>query len=440
MIRIKNGLDIPIAGAPSTDISRFEKKPKKIAVIGADFVGMKPTMKVQVGDKVKIGDVLFTDKKTEGVVYTSPVNGEVLEVNRGAKRFFQSIVISNDGEESVSFSENSTKDLLLKSGEWTALRERPYDKVADPNKEVDSIFVTAMDTNPLAPSVSAIINHDNNKDLFNSGLKAISSLTKGKVYLCTAEDFQHDGTSIDNLVHKKFSGPHPAGLAGTHIHFVAPVSLKKPAWYIGYQDVIAIGHLVKHNTLHTDRYVSIAGPEANKPQIYKVRRGTEITETFSSEAKNPSKDRFIAGTILNGRTATGPYNFLGRFQNGIAILEDEAEREFLGWQSPGLNKFSVQRAFLSSLMPGKKFNFTTNKNGSDRAIVPVGSYEKVMPLDILPTYLLRTLKAGDTDKAQQLGALELAEEDLALCSYVDPGKDNFGVDLRSVLETIEKDG
>ncbi len=440
MIRIKRGLDIPIAGAPNNEIVSYDKKPKKIAVIGADFVGMKPTMKVQVGDKVKIGDVLFTDKKVEGVIYTSPADGEVLEVNRGAKRVFQSIVISNDGEATTSFSANSTKELLLQSGEWTALRERPFDKVADPSREVDAIFVTAMDSNPLAPSVNAIINYNNNKDLFHSGLKVIASLTKGKTYLCTDDKFQNDTPQIDNLEHKVFIGPHPSGLAGTHIHFIAPVSANKPAWYIGFQDVIAIGHLVKHNTLLTDRYVSLAGPSVRTPRIIKVRRGTEITETFSGEAYDYESVRFVAGSLLNGRTAKGPFNYLGRFHNGVAVLKDDAEREFLGWHMPGLSKYSVQRAFASAWLPKKLFNFTTNKNGSDRAIVPVGSYEKVMPLDILATYLLRSLKAGDTDQAQKLGALELSEEDLALCSFVDPGKDDFGVDLRSVLEKIEKDG
>lgn len=440
MIQIKKGLDIPIAGAPQNEIVTHDKTPSRIAIIGSDFIGMKPTMKVQVGDKVKIGDILFSDKKIEGIQFTSPVNGEVLEINRGAKRVFQSIVISNDGNESVTFSSHSTKELLLESGEWTAIRERPFDKIADPSKEVDSIFVTAIDTNPLAPSTTTILNHGKNKDLFDSGLKAISSLTKGKVYLCTGEEFYSELPQIDNLEHKVFTGPHPAGNAGTHMHFIAPVSAKKPAWHIGFQDVIAIGHLIKNKTLFTDRFVAIGGPRVRAPRILKVRRGTEITETFKEEVYDYNDARFIAGSILNGRTAEGVFNYLGRFHSCISVLQDVSIREFLGWQSPGLHKHSIQRTYITAWLPKRLIHYTTNLNGSHRAIVPIGSYEKIMPMDILATYLLRSLKSGDTDMAQKLGALELAEEDLALCSYVDPGKDDFGVDLRSILEKIEKDG
>ena len=449
MITIKRGLDLPINGAPSDTLDVLPQKPARLAVTGSDFVGMKPTMRVQVGDTVKKGDILFTCKKTDGVIYTSPANGKVLEVNRGEKRVFQSIVIENSGDDHITFSSykdsdvnsystEEMKNLLLESGEWSAIRARPFSNVADPATSPSSLFVTAIDTNPLAPDVNVILALDKNEELFNAGINALARLGI-QIHLCVGKGFS--AKSINELVKQHvFTGVHPAGNVGTHIHHIDPVSAKKSVWHIGYQDVIAIGGLLKTGKLHTDRYIALAGPRVRNPRIFKAIRGMNITNMFVNEVYDYADVRIIAGSVLNGRTAQGPFDYLGRFYNQISVIEDSAKREFLGWHMPGAKKFSLSRAFLSAFLPKKKYDFTTNANGSHRALLSIGNFQKVMPLDIEPTFLLRALMGGDTNRAQELGILELAEEDVALLSFVDAGKNEFGSLLRENLAVIKKEG
>lgn len=446
-IKIKKGLDLPITGSPE-QVIKNEPKVTKVALIGQDYIGMKPTMLVKVGDKVKKGQVIFTDKKLPDVNYTAPATGEVIEINRGAKRVFQSVVIRVEGSDETTFkayTEKTLKDvqkeqiqkLLLKSGCWTSLRTRPFDQVADPQKQPHSIFITAMDTNPLAPSVDIIVK-ENEKD-FQNGILVLSKLTKGKVYLCKAKGSEINGGQVSSLVSQEFEGVHPAGNVGTHIHFLDPVCATKQVWHIGYQDVIMIGKLFTTGKLYTNRVISLAGPAVKTPCLIRTHLGASL-EDITKDALNEGELRIISGSVLSGRTGNDSFAYLGRYHNQVSVLKEGREREFLGWQSIGFNKFSVKNIYISKLFPGKKFAFTTTTHGSKRALVPIGSYEKVMPLDVLPTLLLRSLLAEDTDRAQELGCLELGEEDLALCSFVCPGKTNYGPILRANLTKIEKDG
>lgn len=448
MTTIKQGLDIPILGSPEQHID-VAGSVSKVAVIGDDFVGMKPTMLVSPGDRVKLGQPLFEDKKSPGVFYTSPGCGEVTAVNRGAKRRFESIEIALGGEEEVTFDSAAGADplslgrerlteLLLQSGLWTALRTRPYGKVPSPSETPNSIFVQAIDTNPLAadPAIAMV----QRKEDFALGLQALTQLTDRKVFVCKSEQAEIPGDGIDRVQMETFSGPHPAGLVGTHIHFLDPVGPTKTVWYIGYQDVCAIGSLFRSGRLDTRRVVSLAGPLVKRPRLLETRLGANITDLIDGEYEERIKIRPISGSVLCGRTAISPLDYLGRYHTQISILEEGDEREFLGWQKPGVDKYSVTRVFASAAFPDKKFAFTTSTNGSERAMVPLGTYEKVMPLDILPTQLLRSLIYKDTDEAQMLGALELEEEDLALCTFVCPGKYEYGSLLRSSLSTIEREG
>ena len=446
LTKLKKGLNLPIQGAPEQKVHDAVKV-SQVALVGDDYVGMKPTMAVQVGDKVKLGQLLFTDKKMEGVKYTSPGAGKIVAVNRGDKRAFQSIVIDLEGDEEVTFtahaadklkslSADAVKEQLIESGVWTALRARPYGKVADPATTPHSIFVTAIDTNPLAPSMSAIL--QGHEDDFANGLQVISKLTDGKVYVCKSPD-DAIPTGDANVVVEEFAGPHPAGLAGTHIHFLDPVGRKKIVWNLGLQDVIAIGVLFTTGKIFTDRIVSLAGPTVKHPRLLRTRLGALLDDIVKGELKE-TENRVISGSVLSGRNAAGPFAFLGRYAQQISALEEGRAREFLGWLAPGADKHSVKNVVLSKLFPGKKFNFNTAMNGSHRAIVPSGNYEKVMPLDIQPTYLLRALAVKDVDDAEKLGALELVEEDLALCTYVCPSKGDYGPILRSNLTQIEKEG
>ena len=446
MITIKRGLDLPIAGTPDTTMAVPGPRVKQVAVTGFDYHGMKPTMAVAVGDRVRKGQLLFTDKKTEGVNYTAPAAGIVVAINRGAKRVFQSLVIDVDADElAVEFNRYNESQLgslsaeqlrkdLLNAGLWTAFRSRPYSKVPAPDTTPAAIFVTAMDTNPLAPDAAAIIAAYQAD--FDRGLQQLPKLTEGPVFACVAPG--SITLNAPGVTLKEFAGPHPAGLAGTHIGKLMPVSMKRVVWTIGYQDVIAIGKLLATGSLWTDRVITLAGPAVNKPRTLITRLGASLLELTADELA-AGGNRVISGSVLSGRTATGPLAFLGRYHHQVSVLPEGRERAFMGWASPGLNRFSVKNIYLSHWFKGKKFAFTTNTNGSPRAMVPIGSYEQVLPLDILATQLLRAMITGDIELSQQLGILELDEEDLALCTYVCPGKYEYGPILRENLSRIEKE-
>ncbi|MGM0702748.1 MAG: Na(+)-translocating NADH-quinone reductase subunit A [Pseudomonadota bacterium] len=448
MIEVKKGLDLPITGAPEPRIE--DARPvRHVAVLGTDYVGMKPTMEVREGDKVKLGQLLFTDKKNDGVRFTAPAAGEVVAINRGEKRKLLSVVIEVDeSEEAESFTAHgrdkleslerqTVVDQLVESGLWTALRTRPYSRSPAIDSEPVDIFVTAMDTHPLAADPSLIINEQ--AEAFEDGLKVLKRLTEGKVYLCTAPDARVPGGEVEGVQTETFAGPHPAGLVGTHIHFLSPVSLQRRVWHIGYQDVIAVGKLFSEGQLDVSRVIAVGGPRAENPRLLRTRVGASTEELLAGEVVEPDETRVISGSVFSGFTCEGALRYLGRFHHQVSLLEEGNKRVFLGWLSLGSNRHSVMGIYLSKLKGLRDYAPTTSTNGSERAMVPVGVYEEVMPLDILPTQLLRTLIVGDIEVAMQLGCLELDEEDLALCTYVCPGKYEYGPILRDNLTLIEKE-
>ncbi len=445
--KIKKGLNLKILGEPEQKVNDGNKV-SKVAIIGDDFVGMKPTMEVQVGDSVKLGQLLFTDKKMEGVKFTSPGAGKVIEINRGAKRHFESLVIELEGNEEQTFESYNTNELsnldeekaksnLINSGLWLSLRERPFSKVANPTHKPNSIFITAMDSNPLAPSVEKVLEGREND--FVNGLVVISKLTEGKLFLCKEPNANIPTTELDKLVVEEFEGPHPSGLAGTHIHFHDPIGKNKVVWYINAQDVAAVGSLFTTGKINVDRVIAVAGPGVKSPKLVKTRLGASTADLLKDELID-EETRIISGSVLAGFKADNTYGYLGRYHQQISVIKEGRQKDFLGWLTPGVSKHSVKPVYLSSLSPSKKFDLNTSTNGSERAIVPIGSYEKVMPLDILPTYLLRALAVDDVEEAEKLGVLELDEEDLALCTYVCQSKINHGINLRRNLTLIEKEG
>ena len=447
MIRIKKGLDLPISGQPEQKIAE-EVSVNTVALVGPDYVGMKPTMAVKEGDSVRLGQLLFTDKKNPAVRYTSPGCGTVKAIHRGEKRVFLSVVIELSGNEAERFEQYSEADCqglgrdkvvhnIVQSGLWPSFRTRPFSLVPAPDSQPHSIFINAMDTEPLSPSPEIVIK-DAEAD-FICGARLVSRLTEGKTYLSHGEKTQLPLENLGFLECEGFIGPHPAGLVGTHIHFIDPVHRGKTVWHIGYQDVIAIGRLFKTGQLPVERVVSLAGSEVKHPRLVRTRVGASLTELVESSLKG-GPHRRISGSVLHGRAGDGPLDFLGKYHRQVSVIQEGTEREFLGWQKPGFDKFSTIPVFLSSLIPKKRFPFSTSTEGSKRAMVPIGMYEKVMPLDIIPTFLLRSLVVGDTEQAQALGCLELDEEDLALCTFVDPGKTSYGPILRKNLTIIEKEG
>ncbi|WP_394131257.1 Na(+)-translocating NADH-quinone reductase subunit A [Shewanella maritima] len=444
MITIKKGLELPIAGGPEQVIHNGPAI-KHVATLGEEYIGLRPTMKIKVGDKVQKGQVLFEDKKNLGVKYTALASGTIIEINRGAKRVLQSVVIEVEGDDGISFAkysadqlesldEQAVRDNLIESGLWTTIRTRPFSKVPAVDAKPAGIFVTAIDTQPLAADPAVIIAE--NKDDFANGIKVLSNLVDGEVFLCKAPGA--DIPAANAQVHE-FAGKHPAGLAGTHIHNLMPASVNRSVWHVGYQDVITIGQLFTQGEIITDRVVAICGPLAKQPRLIKTRLGAKISELTENEAQGDVV-RMISGSVLSGRTANGPHDYLGRYHQQVSLLEEGTEKELFGWAMPGADKFSITRAFLGHLGSSRLFKMTTSTGGSDRAMVPIGNFERVMPLDILPTMLLRDLVSGDYDGAVQLGALELDEEDLALCTFVCPGKYDYGSYLRDCLDTIEREG
>jgi Na+-transporting NADH:ubiquinone oxidoreductase subunit A len=447
LITIKNGLNLRITGEPQ---QRVEAGPpvQSVGLVGLDFIGLKPAMHVQEGDRVKLGQVLFSDKRAPGVNYTSPGSGVVRAINRGPKRLLESVVIHLEGDEEESFEVYSQQNLgqlphdrirenLLASGLWTAFRTRPYSRVPEQESEPHSIFVTAMDSNPLAPQAELIIN--SHRGDFLNGLTIVSRLTTGKVFVCTfpGTDIPTDGGPKVTVT--EFSGPHPAGLVGTHIHYLDPVSSEKTVWHLHYQDVIAMGKLFTTGRLWTERVISFAGPLVKRPRLVLTLMGANTNDLVEGEVPDQPQ-RVISGSVLSGRRAAGWGSFLGRYHTQVCVFPEGGERRFLGWMMPGLDQYSANRMFLSSLFKNRKFSFNTLQHGGPRAMVPIGVYEKVMPLDMLATPLLKALVIRDTEMAQALGCLELDEEDLALCSFVCPSKYDFGGYLRDNLEQIEQEG
>ncbi|MFZ0256882.1 MAG: Na(+)-translocating NADH-quinone reductase subunit A [Gammaproteobacteria bacterium] len=448
LIRTKKGLDIPILGAPEQAIYDGPRV-TSVGLLGNEYVGLKPTMMVTEGDRVTLGQPLFADKRDARIRYTAPGSGIVSRVNRGAKRVLQSVVIQLEGNEEEDYNSYAPHELanlnadqvqenLLASGLWIAFRTRPFSKVPTPDTEPHSIFVTAMDSNPLAMRADVVINAHGPD--FLHGLTAISKLTSGKVYVCKYPDADIPSSDVASVEVAEFTGPHPVGLPGTHIHFLDPVSAIKAVWHLNYQDVIAIGKLFTTGRLWVERVIALAGPPVVRPRLLRTRLGANTEELVRGELHS-GEVRVISGSVLSGHRAAGWARFLGRYHTQLSVIAEERERHFLGWIQPGSDRFSALNVFVSSFFRGRKaFPITTSQQGSPRAMVPIGSYSLVMPLDILPTQLLRSLMVGDTDKAQGLGCLELDEEDLALCTYVCPGKYEYGTVLRRALTQIEKEG
>jgi Na+-transporting NADH:ubiquinone oxidoreductase subunit A len=445
MIRINKGLDLPITGTPALIIEKAFSH-RRVALLGADCFDMKLTFLVAEGDHVVLGQPVFSDKQHPEILFTAPAAGRVVAINRGERRRFLSLVIELNGTDEKIFSSTAVDQFdqldpetiekqLLEAGLWTAFRTRPYSKIPTPKTRPAALFVTAIDTNPLAADPQIIINE--RPEEFHAGLKILRLLTTEKIHLCKGPELRLDlPQGID--VHD-FSGCHPAGLVGTHIHFLERVDQQRSVWHLGYQDVIAIGHLFLSGRILTERIVALGGPVVKQPRLIRTQLGACLSELVKNQLAD-GDNRVISGSVLSGRKASEPEDFLGRYHNQISVLAEDRERRFLGWLMPGFNRFSVKRIFASALLPRRQFSLSTSTHGSVRAMVPTGAFERVMPLNIKTTWLLRSLLTLDTDLAQELGCLELDEEDLALCSFVCSGKIDYGYHLRQTLQKIEKEG
>ena len=445
--KISKGLDIPVAGEPSQII---ENGPPvhQVALLGTDYLELKPSILVNEGERVKLGQALFADRQRPEILFTSPASGIVKSIERGPRRVLQAVIVAVEGKDEVEFDAYSANEIstldredvvrnLTRSGLWTALRTRPYSKIPAPDAIPHSLFVTAIDTNPLAADPSVVIHQYS--DEFLSGLDALAHLGDGKIFVCHAPDANLPQSNHPRVRYAEFAGPHPAGLVGTHIHFLDPVGGEKTVWHIGYQDVIAIGKLFTTGRLWTERTISLAGPMVLRPRLIRTRQGAS-TENLVRDELVDAPCRVISGSVLNGHRAASWAAFLGRYHTQISAVAEGGERELMGWIRPRGEKFSQLRVLWEGLSRKRKLNLSTLQNGSRRAIVPIGNFEDVMPLELLATPLLKALVVGDSDMAQKLGCLELDEEDLALCSFVCSGKTEYGRALRHNLHDIERHG
>ena len=447
LTKIKKGLDLPLAGAPEQRI--YEGNPvTQVALLGVDYPGLKPQFLAGLGDRVKLGQPLYFDKKYPRVIFTAPGTGRIVEMSRGEKRAFLSLVIKLEGDEEIVFRSFPEKELvnlttgdaielLLESGLWTALRARPFGHVADPDQTPQALFVTAMDTNPLAPDISVVLKGQEQD--FGNGLRILGKLTAGKIYICKSPGDDIPTIDDERFIVAEFAGPHPAGLPGTHIHFLEPVDLHKQVWHINAEDVVAVGQLFTTGRLPVNRIIALGGPTVKQPRLVRTRLGANLNDLTAGEL-NPGENRVISGSVLHGHHAADELRFLGRYHRQVTAIAEDRQRELFGWLSPAAKQFSAKKVTLSGFLPRRPLALTTSTHGSERAIVPIGVYEKVMPLDILPTFLLRALAVADIEESEKLGCLELTEEDLALCTFVCPSKIDHGQNLRKVLNLIEKEG
>lgn len=448
--RITKGLDLPLAGQPSQAVEDA-RAVARVALVGADYHGLKPTMLVQEGARVLRGQALIEDKKNPGVVLTAPAAGTVAAIHRGEMRAFQSLVIdvaADDGPDAqAAFGSDfraAAKDvdalaaLLVETGLWTALRTRPYSKVPAVGSRPRSLFVTAVDTRPHAPSVATVL--AGREADFAAGLAALARFAPGRTHLCKADGTSLPGEDVPGVAVQSFRGPHPAGTVGLHIHLLDPVDHGRTVWHVGYQDVAAIGRLVTTGKLDVGRVVALAGPLVARPRLLRTRLGASLDELTAGELR-AGDARVISGSVLEGRTAAGAvHGYLGRYDQQVSVLAEGRERELFGWIAPGTEKFSLWRVVVGALVHRRGLALTTTANGGPRPMVPIGSYERVMPMDLMPTFLLRALIVNDMERAEALGALELDEEDLALCTFVCSGKFEYAPLLRSMLTRIEKEG
>lgn len=445
---VSRGLDLPIAGAPEQRIEQA-RAASQVALLPSDLPSLRPRLLVQVGDEVRAGQAVYQDRKQDAIKVVAPVAGRITAVNRGERRVILSIEIAaspvaraSEGESpfaawntGVASDPAALRALLLESGLWTAFRTRPFSHTPLPDAQPHALFVTAMDTAPLAPDVDVIVAQRASD--FEAGLRALRALVEAPIFVCRRAG-STVGNGVDGVRTADFAGKHPAGTVGYHIHTLAPVSREHVAWHLGAQDVIRIGALVRTGHLDATQVVSLAGPQVAAPRLVQTVLGAHVPSLVEGQLSAEHEvSRVISGSVLTGRQiADAQTAYLGRFDQIVSVIPESSRSDFLGWVNPLSKSYTFLPAFVGLWKGARERAFDTRTHGGRRAMVPIGLFERVMPMDLMPTHLLRALTVGDAEWAEQLGALELDEEDVALCSFVCPGKYEYGTALRHVLDQI----
>jgi len=445
LIRLRKGLNIKIAGKaekillPEVSVTRY-------GVRFADFPGLTAKLEVKEGSLVKAGSVLFHDKAFPEIKYVSPVSGEVKEIVRGDKRLLTEIVIEQQGSEKIDFgaadplklSREEVTEKIMNSGLWPLLRQRPYHIVARPGRVPKAIFISAFDTAPLAPDIDFILANTRGGHM-QAGINALSRLTDGKIHI----SFDNEGSRVGEMKNLKgvefhyFKGPHPAGNVGVQIHHIDAVSKGEVVWTVDIQDVVALGRLFETGFHDRERIIALTGTGALHRKYHRTRPGASVSAILKGNLKDDHQ-RVISGNVLTGKKIS-PDGSLGFYDNMVTVLPEGDYSEFFGWASPGFTKFSYWRAFISKLIPKKEYDLDTNIHGGRRAFVVTGHYENVLPMDIYPVHLIKAILAEDIDLMENLGIYEVAEEDFALCEYIDPSKSEIQELIRHGINLMIKE-
>jgi Na+-transporting NADH:ubiquinone oxidoreductase subunit A len=439
-------LNIKLLGEADRVIS-YLALPETFAIKPPFFTGVTPLLLVKEGDEVLAGSPLFSDKKNEVIKFSSPVSGEVVEIVRGEKRKILEIKILADKEISYvnfrkanpdTFNREEILELLLSSGAWPFIRQRPFGVIANPGQSPKSIFISAFDSNPLAPDFNFIM--QGNDSFFQTGLNALQKLTTGKLHL----NIQEGANTADVFLKAKgveintISGPHPAGNVGVQIHHLDPVNKGESVWYINPQDVVTIGKLFEQGKFDPVKIIALTGSQVQHPKYYKTRIGCSVKSIIADGGLKPGESRIISGNVLSGNQITGD-GYLDYYDSQITVIPEGNEPEFMGWLTPGFDKFSQSHTFFSWLTPNKKHELNTNLHGEERPFVVTGEYEKVFPMDIYPVHLLKSILVEDLELMESLGIYEVVEEDFALCEFVCTSKIESQAIIRRGLDIIRKE-
>ena len=444
-IRLKKGLNINLLGE-ADKVYASVKPTERYVVKPTDFHGLTPKLAVKVGDKVKAGTTLFFDKYNDKVNFSAPVSGEVIDIVRGAKRKILEVVLKADAvieyehfisDTAKSISREQIIDTMLKAGIWPSVRQKPYDIVANPTDMPKAIFISAFNSAPLTiDNDFALYGMD---ELFQKGLDYITQLSSGKTHLNIDGNTNSSTvfTGAKGVVINKISGAHPAGNVGIQVHHIDPINKGEVVWCLQPQDVIAIARLFTEGKYDVSRIVALAGSQVKKPKYYRTIAGATIANLLTDNIIE-GDNRIISGDILTGQHID-VNGTLGFYDTTITVIEEGKEQEFLGWILPGLHKFSASKTFLSWLNPSKKYTLNANMHGEERAYVMTGEYEKVLPMDIYPTQLIKACMIEDVELMENLGIYEVSPEDLALCEFVCTSKIEVQSIIRHALDLVRKE-
>ena len=447
IIKLRKGLDINLQGQ-AAEVTVDAPLASEYAVSPLDFENVTPKLLVKVGDKVKAGTPLFFDKNNTRVLYCSPVSGTVSAVNRGEKRKILNVTVAADKEQvSEEFavldlkkaSREDVIEMLLKSGLWTTILQRPYGIVANPADQPKAVFVSAFDSAPLAPNMNYVLKGEQQN--LQKGMEVLAKLAGGNVNLSVRAKAEGEMPALKNVTLHTFEGKHPVGNVGVQIHNIDPISKGEIVWTVNIQDVAAIGRLFATGKVDLHKVVALTGSEVEKPQYYRIISGAPIASIVAGQIKKQAEGdsvRIISGNVLTGKKVSED-GFITATASQITIIPEGDKYEMFGWIAPRTHKFSVSRSYFSWLCPKKQYKLDTNLNGGVRAFVVTGLFEEYLPMDIYPMYLFKAIMANDIDKMENLGIYEIVEEDVALCEFVDPSKTEIQQLVRDGINLMIKE-